>query len=193
MAESMYKVKITFVACFLVACGACSKREEAAVPEKTGAPSPAPAASPTDACSLLTSEEIQAIQGEPLQDAKLSRPGDGALAISQCFFGLPSFAKSISLQVVGKGSGSRGAREDWREIFSPGNGVEGETEAGEAKKAPQRIPDLGEEAYWSTGPFTVLHVLEGERYLRISVGGADDEKTKLEKSKSIARLVLPRL
>ncbi len=142
---------------------------------------------------MLTSEEIREVQGEPLQEAKPSTPGDGALAISQCFFGLPSFAKSISLQVVGNGTGPRQARDEWREMFSQDQAEKNEPEAGEKERPPQTIADLGDEAYWSTGPFTVLHVRSGERYIRLSLGGADAEPIKLEKSKALARLILARL
>src|SRR6476620_6371675 len=49
-----------------------------------------------DACTLLTSNEIQSIQGEPVKDSKLSGRSDGGFLISQCFFGLPTFVNSAA-------------------------------------------------------------------------------------------------
>jgi hypothetical protein len=57
----------------------------------------------------------------------------------------------------------------------------------------RKIPDLGEEAFWTGGPAGGLFVLQGYYYLRISVGGADDEATKIRKSTALAQLVLKRL
>src|SRR5437870_1717856 len=39
-----------------------------------------------DACAMLTSEEIQSIQGEALKEAKLSESSGNGLRVSQCFF-----------------------------------------------------------------------------------------------------------
>jgi hypothetical protein len=36
-------------------------------------------------------------------------------------------------------------------------------------------------------------VLQGSYYIRISVGGADDEETKIKKSTALAQLILKRL
>jgi hypothetical protein len=38
-----------------------------------------------------------------------------------------------------------------------------------------------------------LYVLKGSTYLRVSVGGAGDQQSKINKSKALARLVLKRL
>ena len=189
----MRRTLVTFAATVLVPLAGCSKAKNPAPSGPLTAASPAPSTSVVDACSLLTSDEIKNIQGEPLQEAKLTMPGDGTLQISQCFFGLPSFAKSISLQVVGKGSGPRTARDQWRETFAREADEKGVAGPGEKERPPEAIPDLGDEAYWSAGRITALHVLSGEHYIQVSVGGADDGPTKLEKSKTIARLVLSRL
>lgn len=49
-----------------------------------------------DACALLTDSEIQSVQGEAIKEAKLTGQLAGGLAISQCFFTLPTFNNSIS-------------------------------------------------------------------------------------------------
>jgi hypothetical protein len=64
-----------------------------------------------------------------------------------------------------------------------------ETSSGKKKLPPRRIADLGDEAFWTS----TLYVLKGDQYFRLSVGGADDEETKIRKSSDLARLVLQRL
>src|ERR1700730_4825214 len=59
-------------------------------------PSPQTTKSKIDACALLTSKEIQSIQGEALKDVKLSGRSEGGFAISQCFYTLATFTNSIS-------------------------------------------------------------------------------------------------
>jgi len=67
---------------------------------------------------------------------------------------------------------------------------EEESESGKARA----IPALGEEAYWVGSRVAgALYVLQGNRFLRISVGGIPNETTRIAKSKTIASAVLPRL
>jgi hypothetical protein len=144
-----------------------------------------------DACSLLTSDEIKAIQGEAVQTLKATPPSEGELASSQCFFALPTFINSISLQVTQPGAAE--AKEAWNKMFPPEKLQERETAGGQKKIPARKIPGLGEEALWTGGPAGGLYVLQGPYYIRISVGGADDEETKIRKSTSLAQLILKRL
>lgn len=117
------------------------------------------------------------------------------MASSQCFFALPTFINSISLQVTQKGSkpGAPDAKQAWRKMFPPEKLEERETAGGQKKIPPRKIPGLGEEALWTGGPTGGLYVLQGDYYIRISVGGADDEETKIRKSTALAQLILKRL
>src|SRR5712691_5068666 len=58
-----------------------------------------------DACTLLTSKEIQSVQGEALKEVKSSGRTDAGFSTSQCFFTLPTFTNSISLTVTRRGYG----------------------------------------------------------------------------------------
>jgi hypothetical protein len=70
---------------------------------------------------------------------------------------------------------------------------EADNEADEAGK-PRLIPALGEEAYWVGSPISgALYVLQGDLFLRISVGGVPKESTRIDKSKSLATAILRRL
>jgi hypothetical protein len=71
---------------------------------------------------------------------------------------------------------------------------ESDGEADEAGRKPQPISALGEEAYWVGGPISgALYVLQGELFLRISVGGIPKESIRIAKSKSLAVAILRRL
>ncbi len=147
-----------------------------------------------DACSLLTSEEIESVLGEPVKETK-PETKTGKASVSQCYFTLPTFSNSISLQVIRKGTetGSREVKQAWKEMFPD---VQPPAAGGEARRREpaQKIEGLGDEAFWS-GNQTIgaLYVLRGDFYLRISVGGGDDMTTKINKSSELARKVLNRL
>ena len=171
----------------------------------------------TDACALLTSQEIRSVQGEPLKETKASGGAEKGFSISQCFFTLPTFNNSISLVVTqkGDGAGGRDPKEFWEATFDKES--EGEREKERDKKSakerekekardknreeeeeegapPQKIAGVGDEAFWTGSRVGgALYVLKGSTYLRVSVGGAGDQQSKINKSKALARLALKRL
>jgi hypothetical protein len=64
----------------------------------------------------------------------------------------------------------------------------------EKKNPPKKVDGVGDEAYWSGNRFGgALYVLKGSVILRISIGGPDDQETKITKSKSLAEKALSRL
>jgi hypothetical protein len=157
-----------------------------------------------DACAMLTSKEIESIQSEPLKETKLSGTSAGGFNVSQCFFTLPTFTNSISLSVTqrGDGPGARDPKEFWKDTFHRKKDLKkgGEREKGreleeEEKSAPpKKITGIGEEAFWVGSRVAgALYVLKGHSYVRISVGGAGDEKSKIGKSKALAKKVINRL
>jgi hypothetical protein len=179
---------------------ACSERKEAASAEQAKPAEPtatAPSQQPVeDACTLLTSEEIQSVQGEPVKQSQPTRKEANGLMLSQCFFTLPSYDRSISLVVVQKvdGTASRSPLQSWKEMFSEKTMEEPQPDARKKKLPPLRVADLGDEAFWvGNNTIGVLHVLKADGYITISVGGPDDQAAKIEKTKELARSVLSRL
>ena len=150
-----------------------------------------------DACALLTSKEIEAIQGEPLKETKPNVRSAGGFAVSQCYFALPTSGNSISLLIMQKGDGTdaRDPKQFWQETFH--RQIEKDkspAEAGEKSAGPQKLADLGDEAFWlGTRVGGELYVLKGNNYIRVSVGGGSDQAAKLKKSKDLALMVLKRL
>ncbi len=193
----MRRLIVSFATCVLAAFSGCSKTETpSAADSGTNTAAPSAAASPEapvlDACSLLTSEEIQSVQGEAVQNTNSSEKPGEAYSISQCHFALPTFTNSVSVTLMGRGTGpnARDAKQFWSETFSK----EAPLMSGSSKTGtPLRIADLGDEAYWvGNDVIGALNVLKGNRYITISVGGGD-QAAKLEKSKKLADFALQRL
>ncbi|MDQ6625884.1 MAG: hypothetical protein M3Y69_07075 [Verrucomicrobiota bacterium] len=198
------------IAAGLLVCAAasCAKHEEAssapAVPasnvateEAKAETAQAPAHPPIDAGTLLTDEDIQAIAGAPVKDRKMSERTDRGLAVSQCYFELPSAADSMVLAVwEGAGAGDTRAKKAWKEIFERDFDKEEEGEKEEKKTKPAKIDGLGEEAFVIPQRFGgVLYVLKGPHFFRLSVGGGpgDTQEKKLATLKAAAEAVLKKL
>ena len=197
MMRRALRLIVVGAACFGFAAS-CSKPKTAELPQ---APSPSPsaviAAIPTAAdnfaCTLLTKEETQAVQGEPFKSTKPSEHSSAGLLISQCYFELPTSVNSVVLTVTRKAEGGRDPSDSWREIFHRDESAS-KKEEGEEEKKPLKIDGLGDEAFWTgTRVGGALYVLKGNCYIRISVGGAGDQAQKMENSKKLAADVLKRL
>jgi hypothetical protein len=151
----------------------------------------------TDACSLLNSNDIESVQGEALKEPISSGQAGGGFAVSQCYFGLPTSSNSISLTLMQKSDtpDARDPREFWEETFHGKKNEENGREEGEKKATlPEKIDGVGDEAFWLSSRFGgELYVLKGDRFFRISVGGAGDKTTKIDKSKKLAQMALKRL
>lgn len=175
----------------------------------TGSPVEATAVKPrVDACALLTSDDIEAVQGEVIKEVKLSGQATGGFNMSQCFFTLPTFTNSIILMVAhrGEGAGAHDPKDFWRETFHESDRDERarERERERKKKArseeeeesspPEKVPGVGDEAYWTGSRIgSALYVLKGNSYLRISIGGPADQATRKKKSKTLAEKAVARL
>ncbi|MEY2565375.1 MAG: hypothetical protein QOH88_3568 [Verrucomicrobiota bacterium] len=206
----MRSLLLAFTLCLSLAFAACSKKATPPLtetkPEKSA--SPTPVSTPAneiantkhlDACALLTGPEIEGIQGAAPVDTKPSVNSHGGLTVSQCYFLLPVAVNSIVVTVTQKSDGSGGSdpKEAWGKIFHEEHENaerEEEKEKGKEPLKPQNIPGLGDEAYWTPQRFGgVLYALKGNSYISVSVGGAGDQASKLQKSKSLAELILKRL
>jgi len=144
-----------------------------------------------DACALLTSAEIESVQGEPVQMTKPSTQSFDGLAVSQCYFALPVQSNSVVLTVTQSAAGGNAeVKKSWEQLFHREN-KEGE---GKKKTPPRKIEGLGEEAFWLGSHIGgALYVLQGGSYIRLSVGGPDDENARIDKSETLCEFVLERL
>lgn len=135
-----------------------------------------------DACHVLSKEDVAAVQGESFTEAKLSSHG----GLTTCFYQLPTFSNSISVDVM-----RGGAREYWEENLEK----EHEREEPEEKEAELlRVPGVGSEAFWAGARGSgSLFVRKGDTMVRVSVGGGGTAEEKIRKSKKLALLALKRL
>jgi hypothetical protein len=174
-----------------------------------------PAGPKVEACSLLTKEEVGAIQGGAMTEPQGSEGGQGEFWMTQCYYGSTAPDIAVSLAVIQRlpnNPAKRSVADYWHEIFADATKRENQetpekeerqekaARRGEGEKEehegvqPQKIDGLGEDAYWMGNPIGgILYVLKNDRMLRISVGGPDSAGKKLEKSKRLARKAIGRL
>lgn len=162
-----------------------------------------------DACSLLTSAEIEAVQGERVKETKASVQPNGEMLIMECLFHTTNFTKSVSIALAIPCSAKPSAltpRKFCHKQFHAQDMAEDklrvagkraqnpEPEGEEEARELRRIEGLGEDAYWVGTPIAgALYVLQGDNFIRISVGGVGEETVRIEKSKVLARAVVKRL
>jgi hypothetical protein len=196
--ENAMKNLFRLIVCFLLLVGVISAAQKTAThPTRQSKPDP---------CSLLTSADIQAVQGDAAQETKPSTQPAGGLVMSQCLFRTASPSKSVSLSVASAGSVS--PRAFWQKQFHSGNlgpeekekdkpaavGPKDAKQEEDESTRPRTIKGVGEQAYWVGSPMVgALYVLKGNTFLRISVGGVREESARIEKSMALARLALKRL
>jgi hypothetical protein len=152
-----------------------------------------------DACSLVSKEEVESVQETSVTDAKSSERSDGTFRISQCLYTAAEFSKSVNvafIQADPNEPNKRSPKDFWKEKFDPyaNEAPKANREEKEQGSAPKKISGLGDDAYWASNRFGgMLYVLKGDAIISISLGGTDDESTRLEKSKVLAKKALQRL
>lgn len=140
-----------------------------------------------DACHVLSPKDVAAVQGEAFTKTTLTTRGK----LTTCFYQLPTFSKSISVDVM-----RSGGREFWEENFEneEREREREREEPGEKEAEPMKIKGIGSEALWVGGRGTgSLYVRQGDSMVRVSVGGPGTEKEKIARSKKLALKALQRL
>jgi len=129
------------------------------------------------------------VQSEALQTTLPSEREYGEYFIAQCYYQLPTITNSVVVNVTTPKARGKSVKEFWRSTHAK---AERGKEPEEKESLPEKIAGLGEDAYWEASGLA-LYVLKKDVILRISVGGASDIKTKLERSKTLAQKALARL
>lgn len=187
------------------ATGATASTTTTGAPPTTGATSPATAATPPanvpDTCALLTSEEIKAVQGEAVLEARPNRRNDSSFAVTQCFYMTPSFTKSVSIEVTRPGASGQTVHDFWKANFERAEDKrEKKNEQRKLKGKPLAgepaipVKGIGDEAYWvSANANSTLYAFKKDTLIRISIGGTDAEDARMKKIKTLAEKALARL
>jgi len=166
----------------------------------------------TDVCALLSKQEIETVQGSPVTATKSSGESQEALRQSQCYYSATESSKSVSLALIEANpsyKGKHSPKDFWNETFGRYNHQEKEIDRFSANERtsepsakpdrekeeegapPRKIEGVGEAAFWVGNRVGgALYVFKNNTILRISVGGPDDQETKLEKSKALAQKAL---
>jgi hypothetical protein len=149
---------------------------------------------------VLSARDVERVQGQAFKSVKLTETDANGLKVSQCFYALPSFASSVSVDVMRGRTG-----EFWRAHFANAterrdDDEERESEtrnhsaAEEHETAARKIRGIGEAAVWSGSRVAgALYVLHGDTIVRVSVGGPGSEEQKIERSKKLAARALRKL
>lgn len=141
-----------------------------------------------DPCTLLTDDEIQRVQEQPVVKRVGTVRQSPSFRVLQCFYQTADFANSVSL-ALSIAEGGPGAVRYWNERFH-GESV---NESG-PEGPPLPVAGLGEEAYWVGDAKTgAVYALTGDRFLRISIGGVADEATRKARSLALADAAVPRV
>ncbi len=129
----------------LVACLACASKGDGAKTQAT--PTPAAQQSPAQqpppqqsaTCRMLSAEDVREVQGEAPQDAQGSEHLAGGLSMSQCFYRLPTFSKSVNVELIrtAEGSSADALKQFWRQRFHPA-AVEARERERERKEEDER-------------------------------------------------------
>ena len=95
--------------------------------------------------------------------------------------------------------GKRRTKDFWRETFGQSSGEEREhdRDARENEEErqitpPQKVDGIGDEPYWSAAG-SALYVLKKDVIIRISIGGMDNEETKIKKLTTLVNKALQHL
>jgi hypothetical protein len=203
--------------CLPLAFAACEKKTAAPASKNSQTKStglgPESEKATFDACELIKKEEIEAVQGSPIKNTKSSGRSNAGFETAQCFYMAAEFSRSVSFSVTRSDPRSptkKSLKEFWKETFGRYQGEKKEQEGDKEKKeslqeqrrekgeeegAPlKKIAGIGDDAYWSGSRVGgALYVLKNETFIRVSVGGADNEETKIAKSTKLAQKALDRL
>lgn len=166
--------------------------------------SAAPAfAAPPTACDVLTKTDLAATQGQEFSETKLSTKTQGSLSVSQCFYRLPAFEKSVSVTLMRPSTAAdrssvldywnahnaAAVKEKNEDRDDDRQQAKNDRDEGDHHGNAVRVAGLGDDAVWSGTPMSsALHVLRHGTIVRISVGGSAPLDQKLEASR---RLPLP--
>jgi hypothetical protein len=168
-----------------------------------------PAAKKPDACALLADADVRTALGVTVKERQPGTQQAHGLLLSQCYLGTGT-PRSVSIAVAGNtrsGDKTVTPRAFWRDQFHGRDEDASERKGGKreaARKGEKReeegetearpIGGVGDEAFWSgTRVAGALYVLRGNTFIRVSVGGINDEKERIEKSRQLAVSALARL
>jgi hypothetical protein len=150
-------------------------------------------ANETSVCKALSAADLEHTQNAKLLLVKPLQRDDGKLTTASCYFRMDPDSESVSLEIISRSKGdSIDPREFWKSHFSEAREQdEQENEAREHHRPPEKIDNLGDEAYWvDTGRDGALYVLNGGKIIRLSLGGKTPQTEKKQRAVQLSTLLL---
>jgi hypothetical protein len=141
-----------------------------------------------DACTLLTKAEVESVQGDAVKETKSDGRSDGGMSVSQCFYSVTSFSKSVSLAVTQSDTQSNtknGPKDFWTRTFHRDDEKDREREKErerererdrdrdkKGEKESEQSRGKGEEEEEGTPPRKITGVGDEAYWMGSRVGGA---------------------
>lgn len=201
MYKRIYAIIISLMLLALSGCTESEAVEQTQPKDQPKAPAAKPVSAAADACKFVQASEIENLQGEKIIEAKSSSPNADSFLVSQCYYMAEDKSKSVVLSLYRADPAHPDAKrpkEFWKERFEE-MGKDKDKKSAKKKEEkefapPQLIAKLGDQAYWLDNKLGgALYVLNGDEFLRISIGGTPNEKARIRKAKALAETALKRL
>jgi hypothetical protein len=144
-----------------------------------------------NACQVLSARDVAAVQGARFKSTKLKESATRDVRVSQCFYAMPRFSDSISVDLI------RGdTRAFWKKHFAGARAEQLASAKPRHEREAHAVPvtGIGDEAVWSGNRLAgALYVMKGDTIVRVSVGGDAPQEQKIERAKQLATRALRRL
>ncbi len=194
---------------------ACEQKTETAAPPKTSVENAAlpPPGPKVEACAIVSDQDVAAIQKQPITGHQGNEVPTAEFSTTQCYYTSSTPNCSVAIAIIQRDPAktvTRSVHRYWDDIFShfrendkkaeadreeneagreqAGNKKEGQKgEEEEEKQHADKVDGVGEEAFWTKNAIGgILYTRQGEKIVRVSVGGPAKIEEKLEKSKALA-------
>lgn len=206
-------ILLATIVCFIGGCASKTATVGAAEPANAPTAVGANTGLHVAACTTLSNEEISAVQDEAVSETKGNDSTSGGLLVSHCVYLLPTYSKSLSLDILRPAPSNANALEEFwetrfedsekereRDAEKTGTGTttdrqrSGEREEKEIESKPRPVSGVGDEAFWvGSGVKGTLYVRKGAVVLILSIGGAEVESSRLQKTIVLAQRALSRV
>src|ERR1700726_2872771 len=117
---------------------ACSKKAVSPQLESRKQAEITSVAAKLNVCTMLTNDEIQAVQGSPVLSSTPSTDTGGTVQVSLCYFATAQSNKSVSLSVTQSKPGNQSVRDYWNQTFGRFRNEEKKEEDKETVRAGER-------------------------------------------------------
>jgi hypothetical protein len=142
----------------------------------------AQASDPFNPCGLLTTEEAEALVGEPVKGPE-QKDTKNPLGQKMCLYSTVSSSRLIQISVIRTADMAPKIRKQGQSAAKVYRTTK------EMLDPMAQVPGVGDDACWGT---LGLHILKGEIYVLVSVGNTS-KRENLELARRIAAKVLSRL